>query len=155
MKLTGERTVLATPAQIWAALLDPETLKACIPGCEELTKTGDTTYRAAMVSKVGPIKARFAGNVTVDESNLPESCVLNGEGSGGVAGFVKGSAVLRVVPASDDAGAGSSQLTYDADVEIGGKIASLGDRLFRGVVERNINQLLDVLQQRIASAMTN
>lgn len=147
MNLNGERSVAASPARVWAALLDPETLKACIPGCDALEKTGDSSYRAAMVSKVGPIKARFAGQVVMDVSQLPERCTLSGEGTGGVAGFVKGSARIRVEPTDD-----GSRLHYDADVEIGGKIASLGDRLFRGVVERNIVQMFDVLEQRIVAA---
>ncbi|MGB3067374.1 MAG: carbon monoxide dehydrogenase subunit G [Ottowia sp.] len=147
MKLTGERIVPAGPAQIWSALLDPETLKACIPGCDELERTGNNAYRAAMVSKVGPIKARFAGQVALDDSRLPDSCTLTGEGTGGVAGFVKGAAAIRVEPAEN-----GSRLIYDAEVEIGGKIASLGDRLFRGVVERNITQLFDVFEKRLSDS---
>lgn len=147
MKLTGERIVATEPARVWTAMLDPQTLKACIPGCDELERTGQNVYQAAMVAKVGPIKARFAGQVSLDDSKLPEVCTLAGEGTGGVAGFVKGAAIIRV-----EAVTGGSRLTYDADVEIGGKIASLGDRLFRGVVERNINQLFDAFEQHFVAA---
>lgn len=95
-----------------------------------------------MVAKVGPVKARFSGQVFIDESKMPSACGLTGEGSGGVAGFAKGSALIRVQPSD-----GGSRLSYEAVVDIGGKLASLGERLFRSIVVRNIDSFFDALRE--------
>lgn len=144
MKLNGARDIPVPPSELWQLILDQEILKKCIPGCEELSQVDGIDYKIVMLSKVGPIKARFVGKVVIDKTELPERCKLLGEGTGGVAGFVKGSAAMQIEPAQ-----GGSRLHFDAEVEIGGKIASLGDRLFRGVVERNIEQLFDSLQHEV------
>ncbi|WP_024576238.1 MULTISPECIES: carbon monoxide dehydrogenase subunit G [unclassified Afipia] len=141
MIVQGERIIAVDPAVVWRLALDPATLKACIPGCEDLERADGQTYRATMVAKIGPVKARFSGQVSIDESEMPSACRLTGEGSGGVAGFAKGRALVRV-QSSD----GGSRLSYEADVNIGGKLASLGERLFRSIVERNIDSFFDTLQ---------
>lgn len=138
MKLQGERNIPAAPHDVWRLLLEPETLKTCIPGCESLEQTGEGAYAATVVIKVGPVKARFSGTVSLSDLVAPVSCRLNGQGNGGVAGFAKGEATISL--RSGEAG---SILSYDASIEIGGKIAALGDRLFRSVVDNNVTAFFD------------
>ena len=125
MDMNGEQKIAAPRATVWHALNDAEVLKACIPGCTALEKTSDTEMKAAATLSVGPVKANFTGNVTLTEIEAPTSYVISGQGSGGVAGFAKGSA--KVVLA--DAEAGHTLLTYTVKADVGGKIAQLGGRL--------------------------
>ena len=123
--MTGEQRIAAPRATVWAALNDTDVLRACIPGCTALEKTSDTEMKAAATLSVGPVKANFTGNVTLSEIEPPTSYVISGQGSGGVAGFAKGSA--KVVLADD--GTDHTLLTYTVKADVGGKIAQLGGRL--------------------------
>jgi uncharacterized protein len=125
MDMTGEQRIAAPRATVWAALNDAEVLKTCIPGCTDLEKTSDTDMKAAATLAIGPVKAKFSGNVTLSEIDAPNSYVITGQGSGGVAGFAKGSA--KVVLADD--GPEHTLLTYTVKADVGGKIAQLGGRL--------------------------
>ena len=125
MDMTGEQKILAPRATVWQALNDAEVLKACIPGCTMLEKTSDTDMKAAATLSVGPVKANFTGNVTLSEIDAPTSYVITGQGSGGIAGFAKGSA--KVVLADD--GPDATHLIYTVKADVGGKIAQLGGRL--------------------------
>ena len=125
MDMTGEQKIAASRATVWAALNDAEVLKACIPGCTALEKTSDTTMKAAATLAVGPVKANFTGDITLSEIDAPTSYVITGQGSGGVAGFAKGSA--KVVLADD--GPDHTLLAYTVKADVGGKIAQLGGRL--------------------------
>ena len=125
MDMTGEQKIAAPRATVWHALNDAEVLKACIPGCTALEKTSENEMKAAATLSVGPVKANFTGNVTLSEIDAPNSYVISGQGSGGVAGFAKGSA--KVVLADD--GPDATLLTYTVKAEVGGKIAQLGGRL--------------------------
>lgn len=125
MDMTGEQKIIAPRQTVWLALNDAEVLKACIPGCTALEKTSDTEMKAAATLSVGPVKANFTGNVTLSEIDAPTSYVISGQGSGGVAGFAKGSA--KVVLADD--GPDATLLTYTVKADVGGKIAQLGGRL--------------------------
>ena len=125
MDMTGEQKIAAPRQTVWLALNDAEVLKACIPGCTALEKTSDTEMKAAATLSVGPVKASFTGNVTLSEIDAPTSYVISGHGSGGVAGFAKGSA--KVVLADD--GPEATLLTYTVKADVGGKIAQLGGRL--------------------------
>jgi carbon monoxide dehydrogenase subunit G len=131
MELTDEILIAAPRDAVYAALNDPEILKACIPGCEELIKHSDTDLEAKVVFKVGPVKARFAGKVTLDPSQAPARMILSGEGSGGVAGFAKGGADVDLIEQD-----GGTLLRYTAHVDIGGKIAQLGSRLIMGTARK-------------------
>jgi carbon monoxide dehydrogenase subunit G len=124
MEMTGEYRIAASRAQVWAALNDPEVLKASIPGCEALDMTSETEMTAKVVSKIGPVKATFTGKVRLENINAPESYTIAGEGQGGVAGFAKGGADVKLVEDGSE-----TVLTYIARAQIGGKLAQLGSRL--------------------------
>jgi uncharacterized protein len=125
MDMTGEQRIGASRERVWQALNDPEILKQCIPGCEELQKLSDTQYEAKVVAKVGPVKAKFSGKVTLSDLDPPNGYTITGEGSGGAAGFGKGGA--KVSLAED--GPGATVLSYAAHATVGGKLAQIGSRL--------------------------
>ena len=124
MELQEEIFINAPRDVVYAALNDPEILKQCIPGCQELTKQSDTELAAKVTLKVGPVKANFVGDVTLDPSNAPAHFSLNGEGNGGVAGFAKGGADVELIEQD-----GGTLLKYTAKADVGGKLAQLGSRL--------------------------
>lgn len=124
MELQGERLIPATVSQTWDALNDPETLKACIAGCESLDKTGDDAYTAVVAVRVGPVSAKFKGNLKMTNVQAPNSYTINFDGQGGVAGFGKGSADVSL----GDEG-GQTRLKYLAKAQVGGKMAQVGSRL--------------------------
>ncbi len=131
MDMSGEYHIAAPREEVWAALNDPKVLKECIPGCEELEKTSDTTMEAKVTQKIGPVKAKFAGGVELVNINAPESYTIRGEGKGGVAGFAKGSADVHL--AEED---GGTRLSYEAHAEVGGKLAQLGSRLINSTAKK-------------------
>ena len=131
MDLTGEYRIPAPREAVWAALNNPEILKACIPGCEELTKTSDTEMKAVAVTKIGPVKARFKGNVHLTDLDPPNGYKISGEGDGGVAGFAKGGATVALTEKD-----GGTLLTYNVEAQIGGKLAQLGQRLVNGAAKK-------------------
>lgn len=132
MDLTGEYRIPAPRARVWQALNDPDVLKACIPGAESLEKISDTELAATVNAKVGPVRARFAGTVTLSDLDPPNGYTISGEGTGGVAGFAKGGARVRLADAED----GGTALSYVAKVEVGGKLAQLGSRLVAGTAKK-------------------
>ena len=131
MNLSDEILIPAPRARVYAALQDPAILSRCIPGCEELTRTSDTELEAKVVLKVGPVKARFSGKVTLNPENPPETFSLTGEGNGGVAGFAKGGATVTLEEHAD-----GTMLRYEARADIGGKLAQLGSRLLQGTATK-------------------
>ena len=131
MTMTGEVQLSAPRQVVWEKLNDPEVLKACIPGCEELTKSGDHQFEAVAKMKVGPVSARFKGKVTLSDLDPPNGYKISGEGEGGVAGFAKGGATVAL---SDKDG--GTLLSYDVEAQIGGKLAQLGQRLINGAAKK-------------------
>jgi len=131
MELSDEIRINAPRDVVYAALNDPEVLQACIPGCEELVQHSPEELEAKVVLKIGPVKARFAGAVTLDKTQGPEAFSLTGEGKGGAAGFAKGGADVTLAEEGDE-----TVLTYVAKVEMGGKIAQLGSRLIQGTAKK-------------------
>ena len=131
MDLTGEYRIQASRETVWAALNDPEILKQCIDGCEELSKDSDTQFSARVTAKVGPVRAKFTGKVTLSNMDAPNGYTISGEGQGGVAGFAKGGADVRLT--EDGA---ETILNYSAKAEVGGKLASVGSRLVEGVAKK-------------------
>jgi carbon monoxide dehydrogenase subunit G len=132
MNMKGEVKLPADRPTIWAKLNDPEVLKACIPGCQELVKESDTAFRATTKLAIGPVKATFKGKVTLSDIDAPNGYTINGEGEGGIAGFAKGGAKVHLV----DADGGGTMLQYDVQANVGGKIAQLGSRLIDGVAKK-------------------
>jgi carbon monoxide dehydrogenase subunit G len=131
MELADEITINAPKAVVYAALNDPDVLRQCIPGCEELIKHSDTELEAKVVLKVGPVKARFSGDVRLDTSGAPDAFSLAGQGNGGVAGHAKGGADVTLTEDGD-----TTILHYEAKAEIGGKIAQLGSRLIQSTAKK-------------------
>jgi carbon monoxide dehydrogenase subunit G len=131
MELKDEIRIKAPRDAVFAALNDPEILKECIPGCEDLIQHSDVDLEAKVVLKVGPVKARFAGVVVLDRTGAPGAMSLTGEGSGGAAGFARGGADVTLV--EDGA---FTVLSYTAKAEIGGKLAQLGSRLIQGTAKK-------------------
>lgn len=124
MDMTGQQRIPASREVVWKALNDPAVLQACIPGCQELVKSSDTQMAATALIKVGPVTAKFQGAVTLSDLDPPNGYRIAGEGQGGVAGFAKGSAVVRLEQDGDD-----TILHYDVSAQVGGKLSQLGGRL--------------------------
>ena len=143
MEITGEYRIDAPREEVWARLLDPEVLRACIPGCKELSQTGENSYDAKVQLKVGPVSATFAATVEMQDIDAPRGCRLVGKGNGGIAGFAKGE--CKVDLAEDG---GGTVLTYRADTEIGGKIAALGSRLMQATSKKLADQFFVAFSNR-------
>jgi len=124
MDMTGSRQIAASRQKVWAALNDPNILRQCITGCESLEMQSPTDMTARVKLAVGPVRATFSGKVKLTDIDPPNGYRIAGEGNGGVAGFAKGSAVVRLA----DDGRGTL-MTYDVKADIGGKLAQLGGRL--------------------------
>jgi carbon monoxide dehydrogenase subunit G len=132
MTMSGEVALPADRMTVWTALNDPEVLKRCIPGTQELVKVSDTEFQATVRAAVGPVKATFKGRVTLTDLDPPNAYRISGEGQGGVAGFAKGGASVRLA----DTEAGGTLMAYDVEANVGGKIAQLGGRLINGVAKK-------------------
>ena len=124
MKLSGENRIKATREEVWRALNDPAILKQAIPGCDTLEKIGDTQFKATVTTRIGPVQAKFNGEVELTDLDPPNGYTISGKGSGGVAGNARGAAKVRLEP--DGAG---TKLIYDVDAQVTGKLAQLGSRL--------------------------
>lgn len=131
MEMTGEFRIPASRQRVWEGLNDPEILKSSIPGCQTIEKLSDTEFTAKVVAQVGPVKANFAGKVTLSDLDPPQSYTIAGEGSGGVAGFAKGSAKVNL---AEDGGA--TVLNYAVQAHVGGKLAQIGSRLIDSVARK-------------------
>jgi carbon monoxide dehydrogenase subunit G len=142
MNLTGEYRIPATRQDVWEALNDPEILKQCIDGCQELSKDSDTQFSAKVTAKVGPVKAKFSGKVTLSELDPPNGYKISGEGQGGVAGFAKGGATVKLTEEGGD-----TILNYTANAEVGGKLASVGSRLVEGVAKKQADDFFGKFSQ--------
>ena len=142
MDMTGERRIPAPRETVWQALNDPEVLKASIPGCESLEKLSDNEMKATAAVRIGPISARFTGNVNLTDIDPPNGYTISGEGQGGVAGFAKGGAKVGL---EDDGG--GTLLRYDVHAQVGGKIAQLGARL----IDASAKQMADAFFDRFSA----
>ncbi|RKF12701.1 carbon monoxide dehydrogenase [Roseovarius spongiae] len=136
MQMSDTREIQAAPAIVYAAIQDPETLKACIAGATEVTGTPQDGYTATVVQKVGPVKATFTGHVTMSDMVENRSMTLAGEGKGGVAGFAKGAANVVLDPSPE----GGTLLSYEVEAKVGGKLAQLGNRLIEGFAKKMADQ---------------
>jgi carbon monoxide dehydrogenase subunit G len=138
MKITGETLIPAPQEAVWQALNDPAILRQSIPGCESLEQTSDHSFKAIVSSRIGPIAARFAGNVRLSDLDPPNSYTLTGEGAGGAAGAAKGVAKVRLEP-----GEGGTRLIYDVDAQISGKLAQIGSRVVEAAAKMLAGQFFD------------
>lgn len=144
MELKEDVFIAAPRDRVYAALNDPEVLKSCIPGCEDLIKHSETELEAKVVLKIGPVKARFGGNVVLNQENPPERFSLSGQGSGGAAGFAKGGAVVMLTEQD-----GGTLLSYDAKAEIGGKLAQLGNRLIQSTAKKLAGKFFETFAEKM------
>jgi len=132
--MSGEYVIPASRQAVWEALNDPDLLKQCIPGCDEVNKTSDTSFEAKVTAKVGPVRAKFSGKVEMSDIDPPNGYTISGEGSGGAAGFAKGGAKVSL---SDDPG--GTKLNYTVDATVGGKLAQIGSRLIDSTAKKMAN----------------
>ena len=146
MTMNGEAVLPADRNKVWVALNDPEVLKACIPGCQELDKVSDTEFQATVRAAVGPVKATFKGRVQLLDLDPPNGYRIAGEGQGGVAGFAKGGANVRLEEAE-----GGTRMTYDVEAQIGGKLAQLGGRLINGVAKKYADEFFANFAKQLAT----
>lgn len=147
MDMSGERRIPAPREKVWAALNDPETLRTSIPGCETLERLEDNSLKATASVKVGPISAKFAGKVQLLDLDPPNSYRIEGEGQGGVAGFAKGGAVVKLVSDGVD-----TILSYEVKAQVGGKIAQLGARLIDATAKQMADAFFDRFTATVGAA---
>lgn len=146
MEMTGEQHVPASQADTWAALNDPEFLKACVPGCESIEHIGGTEYTVLMTARVGPVSAKFKGKMVISDAKPPHSYSLAFEGQGGVAGFAKGSASVQLTPQ----GAAQTLLSYQAKAHVGGKLAQIGSRLVDAAAQKVAGEFFAAFNERMS-----
>ncbi len=144
MKMTGQRLLPVPRQQAWDALNDPEMLKACIPGCDSIVQTDPDTFEVLMAARIGPVSARFKGRLTQSDVVEPESYTLAFDGQGGVAGFGKGTAAVRLTPVD-----GGTMLDYEADAQVGGKIAQIGSRLVDAAAAKIADEFFKTFETKL------
>ena len=136
MKLTGSQNIPASREAVWKGMNDPKILQQCIPGCSKIENTSPNDMKATVTIKVGPVKANFGGQVTLSDLKPPESYRISGKGDGGFAGFATGGATVKLTAIS----ANETQMDYEVDAQIGGKLAMLGSRLIDSTATSLANQ---------------
>jgi carbon monoxide dehydrogenase subunit G len=149
MQFTGSFTVPAPRLRVWEGLNNPDLLRQCISGCEELTRVSDTEFEGKVVAKIGPVKASFAGKVTLSDLDPPNGYTISGEGKGGVAGFAKGGAKVKL----SDSGPGTL-LEYAVDASVGGKLAQIGGRLIEGTVNQMADEFFGKFSELVSAGVS-
>lgn len=144
MEMNGSHIIPASRETVWDALNNPDVLRACIPGCEELEMSSPTEMSATVVTKIGPVKAKFKGDVTLENLNPPNSYTISGEGKGGIAGFAKGGADVTLTEVPE-----GTQLDYNVDAKVGGKIAQLGSRLIDSTARKLADQFFTNFSEKV------
>lgn len=144
MEMSNTQMVPASQEQTWKALNDPETLRACIPGCDGIERISDTEYTLTMTVKVGPVSAKFKGKMRLEDVKPPESYTLIFEGQGGAAGFAKGSAQVSLAPADE-----GTRLAYTVNAQVGGKLAQIGSRLVDGAAKKTADDFFGAFVTRL------
>lgn len=145
MKLNGENYINASPEEVWRALNDPAILKQAIPGCDTLEKISETQMKATVTTKIGPVQAKFTGEVELHDMNPPKGYTISGKGSGGVAGNARGSAKVKLEPEGS-----GTRLTYDVDAQVTGKLAQLGSRLIDSTAKMLAGQFFNKFEQLVS-----
>ena len=144
MQMSDTRQIAASPSEVYAALLNPDVLKACVPGATEVTGSPEDGFEATVTQKVGPVKATFKGAVTLSDMIENEKLTISGEGKGGAAGFAKGGAEVRMTSVE-----GGTELSYDVEAKVGGKLAQLGSRIIDGFAKKMADQFFANLQETL------
>jgi len=149
MDLTGKRTIRATREEVYAALNDPEVLKACIPGCESFERVTDEEWRTVVAARVGPVSARFNGKVQIADRNPPQAYTIRFQGQGAAAGFANGEARVTL----EEIASGETELGYVANARVGGKLAQVGSRLIDGAAAKVAADFFACFTQRMEGPM--
>jgi carbon monoxide dehydrogenase subunit G len=144
MQLSDFREIKADPATVWAAILNPDVLKECVPGCESMTGSPEEGFEAVVTQKVGPVKATFKGAVSISDRIEGKSLKISGEGKGGPAGFAKGGAAVTLEPIE-----GGTRLSYEVEANVGGKIAQLGSRIIDGFAKKMADEFFNRFQAAV------
>lgn len=147
MEIQGEKILSVPRSEVWRALNDPAVLQRCVPGCDTFEAEGENKYRVAMQMTVGPVRARFAGKLALSDAVPLTSYAMSFEGSGGVAGFGKGTAHVSL----DDVD-GGTRLRYNAQAQVGGRLAQVGARLIDGVTKRMSDDFFTRFASELAGA---
>lgn len=145
MKISGENQIAASREAVWTALNDPDVLRQSIPGCESLEKLSDTEFKATVVTKIGPVRAKFNGEVALSDLDPPNGYTLSGKGSGGAVGNARGTANVSLAEQGD----GTTLLSYDVDAQVTGKLAQLGSRLIDSTAKMLAEKFFTALQENI------
>jgi len=145
MQMSGEYRIPAPRQAVWDALNDPEILKQCIPGCEELVRNGENGFNAKVVAKVGPVRAKFGGTVELSDIDPPNGYTISGQGQGGAAGFAKGGAAVKLAEDGED-----TVLSYTVDASVGGKLAQIGSRLIDATSKKMADDFFSRLAEVVA-----
>lgn len=150
MEMSGEQLIPAPQAATWAALNDPEILKACVPGCESIDSTGENEYQVLMTARIGPVAAKFKGKLALSDIVAPDSYSIAFEGQGGVAGFGKGGAKVQLESVEVD-GKPGTKLTYQVKASVGGKLAQIGSRLVDAAAKKISEDFFKAFNAKVAS----
>lgn len=144
MQLSDSRDIMASPDVVWEAILNPDVLKDCVPGCESMVGSVADGFTAVVVARVGPVKATFTGAVTLSDIQQGQSVKISGEGKGGVAGHAKGAATVTLTPIE-----GGTRLNYDVEAAVGGKLAQLGSRIIDGFATKMADDFFERFQAAV------
>lgn len=147
MEMHGEQVVAAHRQRTWAALNDPEVLKACITGCESITPTGENQYEVLMTARIGPVAAKFKGKLAISDVNAPHSYSIAFEGQGGAAGFGKGGAKVKLFDEAPN-----TRLSYDVTAHVGGKLAQIGSRLVDAAAKKIASDFFEKFNEKVTEA---
>jgi len=146
MDMKGSYDIAAPREAVWDALNDVDVLKACIPGCETIVKHSDTELEATVSAKVGPVKAKFTGEVTLSDMDPPNGYTISGQGKGGAAGFAKGGAKVSLLEIDN-----GTQLSYVVNANVGGKLAQIGSRLIDSTAKKMADQFFSKLSEEVTA----
>jgi carbon monoxide dehydrogenase subunit G len=148
MEINGERVIAATQQAVWEAINDPEMLKLCIPGCEKVERVDASQMKAVVMARIGPVRARFSGKVTMADVTAPDSCTMHFEGTGGPAGFAKGQAKVALFRHPD----GGTLLVFSSSASVGGKLGQIGGRLIESAARAISDEFFNNLAAQLSPA---
>jgi carbon monoxide dehydrogenase subunit G len=146
MEMISEQLIEMPRYTVWAALNDTAILQQAMPGCESFDATGENTFEARLVTKIGPVKAKFKFDVELSDLDPPNGYTISGAGQGGAAGFAKGSASVSLTEQD-----GATLLAYNVQANVGGKLAQLGARLIDGVAKKMADEFFENFKEIVAA----